>query len=405
MTDFKKKYLKYKEKYLREKLLKRTNLVGGSEKKITYSKEILDFVNRTITSGNIISINNLKEAIYSCIYMNMTDMKGACEPTARTVKCSVVTSVNFPFLTSSGFDYANCKFIDDELNNNLVIIFGPGSVLYCDHFIKQVYIVFINIYEKLQAQLAKKSAYKFIHIVGHSMGASLSILFSYFIMIIEKSTVDRMHIPSLDYFSINYDLKHVYDFTDGGEYLCPDYLSEISPELVVTYDRDSNFEVIRQKTNELLAKGYPKIGNKISICSVGAFPVLFRAEDQAQFDEYLSFYENRYVIFGNCNNGAKPIAPNINTDFCDDKVFNVILKSSDGTQISELSNFKCVNVNDLSLINVNETVFKLEFTLGDGIINKQNLPYESAQTTMSSSLHSYIENYRKLKRFVEVVEE
>ena len=399
MTDFKKKYLKYKEKYLKLKQF-------GGEKKIIYNEEILDFIKKTIVIDDVNSFNNLKEAVYSCIYMNMTDMKGACEITARTVNCSVLSTSNFPFFTSSGFDFGNCKFIEDKLNNNLIIIFGSGSVLYCDHFIKQLYVVFIRIYEKILDLLAKNPKYKFIHIVGHSMGASLSILFSYFIMIIEKSAIDHMYVPSADYFFVNYDLKRTYEFGDVGEYLFPDYLSEICPDLTVEYDKESNFEVIREKTNDFLTKGYPKIGHKISVCSVGAFPVLFKITDKTQYEEYLSFYKNRIIIFGNCDSDAKPIPPNINANFCDDKIFNMILKnSSDDSVISELTNFSYVNINNLSIMNTADTLIKLNFTLADKKIKKGSLPYEQSQITMSSELHNYINNYRKLKRFVEVIDE
>jgi hypothetical protein len=403
MTDYKRKYLKYKEKYLTEK--KSRIIQAGGEKKIIYSEEILDFVKKVVGTDDTNSLNNLKESIYSCIYINMTNMKGACEPSARTVKCSVLDSSVFPFFASDGFDYASYKFIDDQFNNNLILVFGSGSVFYCDHFTKELFIIFIDIYTKLQSEIKKKE-YKFIHIVGHSMGASLANLFSYFIMIVEKSTIGKMHIPCLKYFSVKYDLTKTYDIS-SIQFFNETYLTTFGPNTTIDYDKDTNFEIIKTNLNELLNIDYPKIADKVSVCVVGAFPVLFKTTHRKQYDEYKSFYGNRCINFINCctETETEPIAANINEDFCDDKPFNQILKSSDNVVLAELTSFEYVNINNLTFMNTNDSKYKLTFIFDNRVITKQVSSSNASQKNMSSKLHHYNNNYIKLKKFVEVNDE
>ena len=400
MIDYKRKYFKYKEKYLKEKefYLKQ----HGGEKTITYSKEIIDFVRSTIIFSNDEDVNNLKESVYSCIYMNMSTMHGnICDPLARTIVCSVLFKLTFPFFTSSGFDMADCVIIEDQLNNNLVIVFTIGSVLCCDHFVKDLFKVFIYIYEQVQELLRKKPEYKFIHIVGHSMGASISTLFSYFIMVVENSTVGNIFPPLSKYFSIDYDLHEEYDigvFGDGFS----DYKRIFGTADVILYDKENNLPVIKHNLDELLVKNYPKIANKISVCVVGGYPVLFRTTDEVEYTMFKQFYNYRYINFGNCFNMDAPITPNIDGIFCDDKLFNIFLFNSLGDTVAELTNFSYTNINNLNSVYINDATAKLSFFLNDKKIVKGTLHYDSTQRGKASELHLYKNNYEKLKKYVSV---
>jgi hypothetical protein len=201
-------------------------------------------------------------------------------------------------------------------------------------------------------------------------------------MIIEKSTSGYMYLETvIKYFSIDYELICDYDFTmyaGSADTSILENLREVSPDLVDSYDKDTNLQVILKKTDELVKKNYPFLREKISVCSVGPFPVLFRTGDELKFEEYLSFYGNRFIIFGNCNNEATQIAHNIMGDFCDDKIFNIILtNSSDGAQIATLTNFQFINIKNLRLINLNETLVNTRFKLKDDRI-VQELPGTAA---------------------------
>jgi hypothetical protein len=409
--DFKKKYLKYKNKYLKLKQF-------GGKKIIEYDLKLLDFLGNKIIDDDD-SFNNLKESIYSCIYIIMSSMKDVCSPIARTVNCSLLYTFNFPFFTSSGFDIASCEFIEDTNNNNLVIVFGAGSVLYCDHFINHTYRSFIYIYKKLLEFMRKKPELKYIHIVGHSMGGSLAILFSYFIMTIEKSNSNYIYIPSIEYFSINYDINYKYKIFD--ETVFPEYIEKIyttnnqvlieeengMSNYILHYNGIDNLKNIIIQLTDFLKEDYPKIGNKISVCTVGAFPVLFRVNDKIIYDEYLSFYKNRIIIFGNCENDIEKTLTNIGTEFCDIKIFNMNLKNSTNGTISELTNFNYININNLSVMKTNDTGIKIFYRLNDDKIVSEkidNPEYTLDYKKKSDKLHEYRNNYYKLKEYVKVNE-
>jgi hypothetical protein len=409
MINYRKKYIKYNIKNFNEKKM---NLIHhGGDKEIAYSENLEKFINTLISED---SVNNLKESVYSCTYINMTNMKKVCDPDAKTVYCDVLFNFNFPILSSSNLEVANCKIIEDKFNNNLVIIFEIGGIFYCDHFVKETFITFMYIYEILLENFNKKE-YKYIHITGHSMGASISILFSYFIMIIEKSTnVNHMYIPyDSNYFSIDYPLTLSFDLDSGmpglGLSMYPEFLAKY-PTINIIYDKDNNFNIIKEKTVEFLKekqkKEYTKknLANYISICIVAPFPVLFRPENKHHYDEYKSFYNNRLIIFSNCENEALTLLPNINTKYCDNKPFNMTLFNDRDIKISELTIFNYVDINDLSIENVNnaEIKYTIKFKFNGKEIEHVKTLLNEDENILNSKLHLYVNNYRKLKQYVEV---
>ena len=409
MINYKKKYLKYlsKSQY-------------GGVRTIVYSDEILKFIGGLVRPDDF---ENMKECIYSCIYMNMTTMMGACSPSATNVKCSVLNRMTFPFYTSSGYDIAAYTIIKDDINNNLVVVFDAGSIFYCDHIPAQLFHLFCHMYKVIQSMLIEHGL-KFVHIVGHSMGGSLSILFSYFIMIVERSTIGNIYEPSQKYLSVDYELNITYDLSTWND-VFNEYFSAMGYSVnIFEHFNESNLALSEFYLDTLFENEYPKIADKISICCVGPFPVLFRSSDKSLFDDYISFYRNRYVVFGNCGESTDEeyaknmscytgtiIPPNINDIFCDYKPFNISFFKLDGEPITDLSIFNYYNINDLSVMNTIGTSNKSVYVYKDKqVVNLNTIMcsygektvVEKASDQLSSILHLYKYNYNKLKRYVQV---
>jgi len=404
--DYQKKYLKYKEKYLKYKNFLKFQY--GGEKRIEYSEKLNKFVSAHIY--NELDRENVKESIYSCIYMNMTLAKGACSPGVSNINCSVLEQLSFPVYTSDAADIAEYAIIDDKINNNLVIVFAPGSVLFCDHFVDKLFKIFIYIYEQIQTYLVKKEEsekYKYIHITGHSMGASIATLFSYFIMIVEKSTVGNMYIQSPKYFTPEYELKKIYNMSYIVDFF-EKYFEIFKENDIIEYNRETNLDNIKKNLDVLLAKNYPKISSKISICVIGGFPVLFDKNDALNYISFVSHFGERYINFGNCYIGelTDDLLPNIGLNFCDDKLFNIILKENKDSPdiIKELTNFNYVDIDKFVYTDATNTRYKLLFTITDGTINKQSIPdITYLQRSTSSAIHQLKANYDKLKANVRVI--
>lgn len=406
--DYKKKYLKYKQKYLNEKLKK---FQLGGVKKIMYDCKITKLVNDLIINKDEDSITNLKQSIYSCIYMIMTSHKKSCDLSAPNVDCEQIAREQFPFFTSSNLEIAAYRLYNEKINNNLIVYFEMGKVKYCDHYVDKLFNFFIYLYDFILAHTTfRETPYNYIHIIGHSMGASLSILFSYFIMIMEKSSVGNFHVPSSEYFSINYDLPLTYEMKIWGDTF-DEFRRIFHLEDKIVYNKVDNFRLIREKADKYLkTNGYPKIGNKISVCVTGAFPVLFRKDDVSQISEYLEFFNNRIINFGNCSTDAeikeKSINANIDCDFCDDKIFDIILRRLPDTIVAELVNVNVINIDTFSKINTYETPYKTIFNYdGANITNIKDPKYSEEEQFVSNTLHRYKNVYNKLKTHIRIINE
>lgn len=157
-------------------------------------------------------------------------------------------------------------------------------------------------------------------------------------------------------------------------------------------------------------KEYTKknLANYISICIVAPFPVLFRPENKHHYDEYKSFYNNRLIIFSNCENEAltPPLLPNINTKYCDNKPFNMTLFNDRDKKISELTIFNYVDINDLSIENVNnaEIKYTINFKFNGTEIEHVKTLLNEDENILNSKLHLYLNNYRKLKNMLKLKE-
>jgi len=406
--DYKQKYLKYKEKYLNEKIKK---FQLGGVKKIMYDCKITKLVNDLIINKDEDSINNLKQSIYSCIYMIMTSEKKPCDLSAPNVNCERIAREHFPFLTSSDFVSTSYSVYNEKINNNLIVYFDASSVMYCDHYVNELFNFFIYLYDFILLQITfAETPYNYIHIVGHSMGASTAILFSYFIMIIEKSSASYFHVPSSEYFSVNYDLPLTYDLEPFGD-IFYEFKTTFHLENKIVYNKEDNFRLIREKAEKYLKNNrYSKIGNKISVCVTGAFPVLFKKDDVSQISEYLEFFNNRIINFSNCSTyeeiKEKAINANIECDFCDDKIFDIILRRSPDTILAELVNVNVINIDTFSKIKVYESPYKSIFNYnGVNIIRTMDPKYSLDERTISSELHRYKNIYNKLKTHIRIVDE
>ena len=410
--DYKTKYLKYKTKYIELK-----KQIGGN-KKIVIKGTILELVNRLVIDKNDDSINNLKNSIYSANFLIMSRFKGMCKP-ARTTDCRTIRTINFPFLASNNYYCASSYFIiHDKINNNLVIQFTEGEVLYCDHFVKELFVFFCDLYEQIHNELSKIMI-NHIHIVGHSMGASLANLFAYFIMIIENSTVGNLYMPSKSFFEIDYDLKLIYDLSLYDEIfndfkkicnLDSDSLDYDKYKNELHYNKDTNLETIVETANILLRKGYPKINDKISICAYGAFPVFFY--QQKHYDEYKCFYNGRIINFTNCihHDEYRNIFEHKPTLFCDDKTFNITLVQNN-RNIKTIMFYEYIDVMSYNLIK-NEDIFVKQFILENNKIfpNSESKYFDiyniksKEMDDMNTELHNFISYYRTQKNNIDVEE-
>jgi hypothetical protein len=394
------KYLKYKSKYLKlknELLLKQS---GG--KKIIYSPELLKIIRETTSSED--SAQNLQESVYSCIYAIMSAFKNLCD-THININCTKLFQFNFPFISSDAMDLGSCAIIKDNLHNNIVVIFGSGNRLFCDQFTKEVFMIFIHIYVKIHEFLAADPTIKYIHITGHSMGSSISILFSYFIMVLEKSSSDALYEPALKYFQVNYELKRTLNFDYFVEHF-DYYLKNINPSTTSTYDKIENITTIIIKLFQILGKSLPKIGHRVSVCSVAGFPVLFEPSHLEEYYDYLSFYDSRRIIFENCDvkdtqevtEKEMTNVPNIGSNFCDLTISNIQLYDlTTEKTIKELTNFDCRTIHDLKLIHIEKLSMKNLFLLDKEKIILMNI-HLPTDVHKSNLLHNYIENYKKLKK-------
>jgi hypothetical protein len=162
--------------------------------------------------------------------------------------------------------------------------------------------LFINLL-MLYKNIHRVTDYNKIIFVGHSMGASVIIIFMYIIMMIEKSTPETMYeyenkffCDSIDEYSIP---KYVY-FTDDPEEKEDELAHNVkwNAKIKEQEEKIKKCETDKQEAsilNILIAKELSHIHDKIEICISGGFPVLFRNTDLHIFNEMIDFYNNKFI--------------------------------------------------------------------------------------------------------------
>jgi hypothetical protein len=378
MDLYKQKYLKYKSKYLNLKFQ-----LGGD-----FAIEFDEIIN----SHPILS--KIKEAFYSYCYLYRTSLEKkehkVCPKEYPNINCILLEKITFLISGCNEEELCKVKILKDNKFNNIIVCFEHGSVLFCPYLSDKLFSNLIKIYDLLQ----KYSDYNKIIFVGHSMGASIVIMLSYIIMLIEKKIT-----PEKDTFIYKY-----FDYYTGASIPninIPSFVKDESKrlKLLQTQTEEQEF-LLKQQFNykmqeickikkiiETSIKKYNKLlHNNIEICIGGGFPVLFRNSDFSEFEEFTKFYDNRYIHFINVQydergeiKGYDPVM--LNT-WKDGTIFGNI----------QLSNHIVYNIMTLSEINLN-LLDKKHTISPDNLLELNFYPFDK---------HFYGEYVNILKNYIKI---
>ena len=384
MDLYRQKYLKYKKKYLTLK-----NQFGGD-----FTIEFDEIINR----HSILS--NIKDAFYSYCYLFRTSIEKEnekiCSKDFAKINCSLIDKIEFEIIGCHKKDICNIKILKDNKFNNLVICFEHGSLLMCPIISIDLLTKLSMLYEKIY-HVCTQSDYNKIILVGHSMGASIIIIFMYIIMIIEKSTTSIMYNYESKYFCYSNDDLSVPEYV----YYTEDFEEEKKDENEHNIKWNTKIKVQKEKIkkcetdkyessilNSIIKKGLPYIHNKMEICIGGGFPVLFRNTDLHNFKEMIDFYNNKFIHLINTkkDDTGKIIS-------YDPYVLNMDRNFGFHSKI-ELSNFITYDIDYLIEINLNELpVFFRHHLEPDNLDSLNIVPLD---------YHMYVKYIETLKKFINI---
>jgi len=284
-------------------------------------------------------------------------LQDTCIGHTDVINCNVITNAAIT-LNCFPFDLGGqCKVIKDNVYNNIVVTFPVGSPVECDYFDHRTLSILCELYK----YLVTLTDYNSIHIIGHSMGGSIAILFTYLIMIIEK-------------IKLSHDLSIL---TTAPFDLNPNKISEsiwyVSQFGIDEHDVDI-FRSLKEENRRLNSKYIrdtivitpgKTINQHIKILISGAFPVLFRApflteqqqsnpdiKAKAEFEirqsmteikNFLDFYNNRFIHLVN-------VITIDGRNYIDNMSLDTIFPTSilSNYILTDINNFDSININAIS---------------------------------------------------------
>lgn len=293
------------------------------------------------------------ECLYSYAYLYVsTTSAEMCEKKYKKINCQVERTFYYNFSCSPIEDRNFCNIIRDNVYNNIIICFGMGNPKECENIDVLLVETFCDIYKFLLSL----SDYNSIHIIGHSMGGSVAIMFTYLIMIIEKikETNDMTLLEQIPleqnpaklaapYYNTKitapspFQKNIPFDFESRGRF-----------NYTLAHNKDNSIQLIldvidNPKTRRLI------INQKLKIMISGSFPVLFHLPNETGIDtnfrHFIDYYSNRFIHFINSNYGE----PNISIDNRDFDVMSLNTRYP----ITEFSNYIMIDIDTFDTLDMN----------------------------------------------------